>query len=48
MWVTEGEKVNSFNSATDAIGTLVLRFDSEEEIKQAMIKRDELVKVIVK
>lgn len=48
LWVTEGEKVNSFNSATDAIGTLVLRFDSEEEIKQAMIKRDELVKVIVK
>lgn len=48
LWVTEGEKVNSFNSATDAIGTLVLRFDSEEEIKQAMNKRDELVKVIVK
>jgi len=48
LWVKEGDKVNSFNGANDAIGTLVLRFDSEIELQQAMSNRDELVKVIVK
>ncbi|SEA15703.1 Biotin carboxylase [Porphyromonadaceae bacterium KH3R12] len=48
LWVKEGDKVNSFNGANDAIGTLVLRFDSEIEFQQAMSNRDELVKVIVK
>lgn len=48
LWVKEGDKVNSFNGANDAIGTLVLRFDSEMELKQAMSDRDKLVKVIVK
>ena len=48
LWVKEGDKVNSFNGANDAIGTLVLRFDNETELQQAMLERDELVKVIVK
>jgi hypothetical protein len=48
LWVKEGDKVNSFNGANDAIGTLILRFDSEIELQQAMSNRDELVKVIVK
>ena len=48
LWVKEGDKVNSFNGANDAIGTLVLRFDNEIELQQAMSNRDELVKVIVK
>jgi hypothetical protein len=40
--------VNSFNGANDAIGTLVIRFDSEMQLQKAMSDRDELVKVIVK
>lgn len=48
LWVKEGDKVNSFNGANDAIGTLVLRFDSVEQLESAMNERDELVKVIVK
>lgn len=48
LWVEKGDKVNSFNGANDAIGTLVLRFDNEIELQQAMSNRDELVKVIVK
>jgi biotin carboxylase len=48
LWVKEGDKVNSFNGANDAIGTLVLRFENEIELQQAMSNRDELVKVIVK
>src|SRR5690554_2706169 len=47
LWVKEGDKVNSFNGANDAIGTLVLRFDDEIELQLAMSNRDELVKVIV-
>jgi hypothetical protein len=48
LWVKESDKVNSFNGANDAIGTLVLRFDSEMELQQAMNNRDEMVKVMVK
>lgn len=47
LWVNQGDKINAFNAANDAIGTLVLRFDSEQELHEAMKKRDELVKVIV-
>lgn len=48
LWVKEGDKVNSFNGANDAIGTLVIRFDSEMQLQKAMSDRDEVVKVIVK
>ena len=48
LWVKEGDKVNSFNGANDAIGTLVLRFDNEMQLQKAMSDRDEVVKVIVK
>ncbi len=48
LWVKEGDKVNNFNAANDAIGTLVLRFDTAEQLQSAMKERDELVKVVVK
>ena len=36
LWVKVGDKVSSFNGANDAIGTLVLKFSSEEELIDAM------------
>lgn len=48
LWVKEGDKVNNFNAANDAIGTLVLRFDTEEQLQAAMKEGDEWVKVVVK
>lgn len=36
LWVSEGERVYSFNGANDAIGTLVLHFDNEHELVEAL------------
>lgn len=36
LWVSAGEKVESFDGANHAIGTLVLRFSSLEELEDAM------------
>lgn len=36
LWVNRGDKVSAFRGANDAIGTLVLRFDSEDELLQAI------------
>ncbi|MFA7116554.1 MAG: ATP-grasp domain-containing protein [Bacteroidales bacterium] len=33
LWVKRGELVSSFNGANNAIGTLILKFDNEEELK---------------
>lgn len=36
LWVKTGEKVSAFRGANDAIGTLVLRFETEEELEEAL------------
>lgn len=36
LWVSPGESVKTFRGANDAIGTLVLRFDSDIELGHAM------------
>ena len=48
LWVKQGEHVHGFEAANDAIGTLVLRFDSAEELEKAIVNQQEWLKVIVK
>lgn len=48
LWVCENEQVTSFNGANDAIGTAVLRFDSNEELNAALMKGNDFFKVLVK
>lgn len=48
LWVKKGDKVNSFNGANDAIGTLVVKFDSEKELESRMNNINSWVNVIVK
>lgn len=36
LWVSEGDKVEAFDGANHAIGTLVLRFPSSAELEKAM------------
>lgn len=36
LWVFKGDHVESFIGANNAIGTLVVRFDSEEMMKDAI------------
>ena len=46
--VQEGDKVESFTGANNAIGTLFLRFDSREEMDYALNHQREWIKVFVK
>lgn len=48
LWVKKGDLVDSFEGANNAIGTLVLNFNSAEELEYAITHQDEWLKVIVK
>lgn len=48
LWVKKGDAVKSFEGANDAIGTLVLKFQSAEELEKAITNQSEWLKVIVK
>lgn len=48
LWVQKGDKVNSFRAANDSIGTVILKFSSQQELDLVMRRRDELIKIVVK
>lgn len=48
LWVTKGEHVDTFEGANDAIGTLVLRFQTAEELKRAITHLTEWLSVVVR
>ena len=48
LWVKQGDKVESFEGANNAIGTLVLKFQSAEELECAITHQSEWLKVNVK
>lgn len=48
LWVKPGDFVNGFEAANDAIGTLVLRFENEQELKEAISNQRVWLKVVVK
>lgn len=47
LWVKKGDHVNSFEAANDAIGTLVLKFNTKEELEEAIIDHRNWLHVIV-
>lgn len=47
LWVKKGEKISGFNAANNAIGTLVLRFDTMEELNLTLVEQKNYLKVIV-
>lgn len=47
LWVEKGDKVENFDGANHAIGTLVVRFNTLEELEQAMDNLGLWCKVIV-
>lgn len=47
LWVKKGEKISGFNAANNAIGTLVLRFDTMEELNLTLGEQKNYLKVIV-
>ena len=48
FWFKKGDTVKEFQSARDAIGTLVLRFDNLEKLEYAITHQREWLKVVVK
>lgn len=47
LWVKKGENILGFNAANNAIGTLVLRFDTMEELNLTLGEQKNYLKVIV-
>ena len=48
LWVKPGDFVHGFEAANDAIGTLVLRFENEEDLEKAITSQGEWLKVVTK
>jgi hypothetical protein len=48
FWAKSGDAVKEFQSARDAIGTLVMRFNTQEELEHAITHQREWLKVVVK
>ncbi|MCQ2285322.1 MAG: ATP-grasp domain-containing protein [Bacteroidales bacterium] len=48
LWVKSGEKVKAFEGANNTIGTLVLKFDTQEQMINALQTQNEWIKVRVK
>lgn len=48
LWVEKGDKVESFEGANNAIGTLVLKFQSAEDLEKAITQQKGWLNVVVK
>ena len=48
LWIEAGTKVAGFSAANEAIGTLVFKFDTEEQLENVMSNISKYVKVILK
>lgn len=47
LWITPGTPIGDFSGANEAIGTLVLKFETEERLQQVMNDLPSYVKVLV-
>lgn len=48
LWIHSGDKVGGFSAANEAIGTLVLKFETEERLQEVMCNQAAYVKVFLK
>lgn len=48
LWVKQGDRVEAFNGANNAIGTLVLRFEDKDQMEYAVTHQSEWLKIRVK
>ena len=48
LWVKQGDKVESFEGANNAIGTLVLNYQTAEELEYAITSQHEWLRIVVK
>ena len=48
LWIKENDPVSAFKGANDAIGTLVLKFESESELKLALARQKDCITIELK
>lgn len=48
LWIEPGTKIGGFSAANQAIGTVVLRFDTQGEIDSFLSNQDEFIRVLLK
>ena len=48
LWVQPGSNIGGFSAANEAIGTLVLRFETETDLERVMSRVDSFVRVLLK
>lgn len=48
LWVVNGDKVEGFEGANNAIGTLVMKFQTADELEKAITNQRDWLKVVVK
>lgn len=48
LWIEEGTQVGGFTAANEAIGTLILKLDSQKKIEEVLKNQSKYVKVMLK
>ncbi len=48
LWIAEGDAVGDFSGANEAIGTLVLKFPTQERLNEVLGDQERFVKVLLK
>ncbi len=48
LWIKRNSTVGGFKGANEAIGTLVLNFDSQERMEEVLANQDQYVRVVLK
>ena len=48
LWISSGDVVERFEGANNAIGMLILKFETAKELQEALLKQDEWLKIVVK
>ena len=48
LWIENGARVGGFSAANEAIGTLVLRFETQEELNIVLSNQDNFFRVLLK
>lgn len=48
LWIEKGDKVSSFEGANNAIGTLVLKFQTAEDLEKAITNQQNWLEVVVR
>ena len=47
LWISKGDKVEAFSGANNAIGTIILKFSTAQELEEAILHQHQWLKILV-